>query len=397
MEINDHIKSYIREHSESDVHQLLFAKNKVLTEAELKFAIQQIEGRQRAKKKLPTWWAKVDILYPKHLSLEQCSSEETALFKSSLVEGNSFVDLTGGFGIDTFFLAKKFKHATHIERDTGLSQIAAHNFSALNQTNISCKNTSTEDYLKTLDKVDLLYIDPARRDNHGGKIVSIADCTPNLMDIQALFALKSSGALIKLSPMLDIKQSIRELNSITDIYIVSVRNECKELLIKTNYTLPNTDNITIHCVNLLPNNQRESFEFKLNENDNQCIIYTSEIGNYLYEPNASIQKAGGFGSLSEELNLSKVHPNSHLFTSNAYLENFPGRIIKVKEVYGFDKQALKKLKSELTEANLIIRNFPSTPQDLLKRLKMSEGGTDYLYATTLNDNRKVLIQGTRCN
>lgn len=397
MEINDHIKSYIREHSESDVHQLLFAKNKELTEPELKFAIQQIEGRQRAKKKLPTLWANLDVLYPVHLSLEQCSSEETAIYKSSLVKGDSMVDLTGGFGIDTYFLAKKFKQVTHVERDTDLSQIAAHNFSVLNQTNISCLNTSTEDYLQTTDKVDLFYIDPARRDNHGSKIVSIADCTPNLMEIQELFASKSSGALIKLSPMLDIKQSTRELDCITDIYIVSVRNECKELLIKTNYTQPNTDNITIHCVNLLPDNQRENFEFKLNENDNQCITYTSEIGNYLYEPNASIQKAGGFGSLSRELNLNKVHPNSHLFTLNTYLENFPGRIIKVNEVYGFDKQALKKLKSELTKVNLIVRNFPSTPQDLLKRLKMNEGGVDYLYATTLNDNRKVLIQGTRCN
>ena len=395
MKINENIKSFVQKHGDADVHQLLFAKHRELTDDELKLAIQQIEGRQRVRKKLPEWAKNPETIYPVHLSLEQCSSEETAQFKADLVSGDKMIDLTGGFGIDTFFLAKNFKEAIHVEQNTDLSAIAAHNFVELNQLNISCYNRDAEAVLQEMGTVDLIYIDPARRNEHGGKIVSIADCTPNVMELQELFSEKAQKALIKLSPMLDITQAVRELTHITDVYVVSVRNECKELLIKADYSQPKVNNISIHCVNLLADNRKEIFEFDFAQNDNRDISYTTEIENYLYEPNASVLKAGGFNSLARFYALKKLHPNSHLFTSTVYLQDFPGRILEVKATYGFDKKSLKELKSHLNEANLIIRNFPSTPDVLLKRLKISEGGEDYLYATTSLDNTKVLIHGIR--
>lgn len=395
MIINDNIKLFVRQHANADVHKLLFTKHKELTDEELKLAIQQIDGRQRVKKKLPTWASNLDVVYPIHLSLEQCSSEETAQFKADLVSGNKMIDLTGGFGVDTFFLSKNFKEAIHIEQNAELSAISAHNFKALNRLNVLCLNMSAEEALREVDSLDLIYIDPARRDEYGGKIVSIADCTPNVMELQELFSSKTKQALIKLSPMLDITQAVRELTHVTDVYVVSMRNECKELLIKTDYSSQKVNNISIHCVNLLADNRRETFDFDMIQNNSQEIVYTAHIEEYLYEPNASVLKAGGFNSLALSFNFKKLHPNSHLFTSNECIENFPGRIIKVEGTYGFDKQSLKGLKTELKQANLIIRNFPSTPETLLKRLKIKEGGESYLYATTAYDNTKVLIRGLR--
>lgn len=396
MIINDNIKSFVQQHADAEVHQLLFAKHRSLTDEDLKLAIQQIEGRQRAKKKLPTWTGNAEIIYPIHLSLEQCSSEETAQFKAGLVSGDKMIDLTGGFGVDTFFLAKSFKSAIHVERNTELSTIAAHNFKELNQLNISCSNKEAETALQEIDFVNLIYIDPARRNEHGGKIVSISDCTPNVMELQELFALKTDEALIKLSPMLDITQAVRELTHVTDVYVVSVRNECKELLIKADYRTEKVNNISIHCVNLLADNRKEIFDFDFAQNDAKDIVYTAQVENYLYEPNASVLKAGGFNSLARSYALKKLHPNSHLFTSVEYISDFPGKVIEVQATYGFDKRSLKELKSNLSQANLIIRNFPSSPDALLKRLKISEGGEDYLYATTAYDNAKVLIHGLRC-
>lgn len=395
MVLNDKIKSFVETHRTADVHQLLFSKPKELTPDELKLAIQQIDGLQRSAKKLPTWHANPDIIYPVHLSLEQCSSEETARLKSELVQGDAMVDLTGGFGVDTAFLATRFNKAVHIERDSDLSQIAEHNFRALGMDNVTCHAMDAVTYLSGADNLDLIFIDPARRDSHGEKTVSIADCTPNLLELQKLFRQKSKGALIKLSPMLDLTQAIRDLDDVVAVYVVSVRNECKEVLLKTDYVSVQSDRLDVHCINLLPNNSKEVFTFDFNKGVVD-INYASSVGAYLYEPNGSILKAGAFNRLTQAFNIAKLHPNSHLYSSDEYIAHFPGRIVKVSKVYGFDKRSLKQLKSDVSQANVIIRNFPSSVPELIKRLKIKEGGVDYIYATTLSDESKLLIKGTRC-
>lgn len=389
MILSDDIKQFIEKNKDVDIHQLLLSKHN-LPNDKLKFAVQQIEGRQRIQYKLPSWYVLPDIVYPVHLSLEQCSSEATASYKSSLISGESLVDLTGGYGIDTTLFAQNFQKLIYVEQNRELAEIVTHNFGVFGLNNVQVIIGRAEHVLEGMDAVDQIFIDPARRDIGGGKLVSITDCVPDVTKMQEEFKKKAKGAMIKLSPMLDLKQALRELDNVSEVHIVALNNECKELLMITNYADNGVSEPTIYCTNLLANH-KDIYQFRLSEEEDLNIDYVSKLDQYLYEPNVALLKAGAYSSISRSFNLKKLHPNTHLYTSNEKCVNFPGRKFKIEEIFNFNKKSIKQLKASVSKANITIRNFPSSVDDLRKKLKMSDGGDMYLFATTLSKNEKVLV------
>ena len=388
--LSEAIKAFIEEHKDDDVHQLLLS-SQVLQGEDLRIAVQQIDGRQRIKQKLPSWYHNSSIYYPVHLSLEQCSSELTARYKEQLIKGDSLVDLTGGFGVDTTCLARNFKRVTYVEQNESLALIAQANFKAFGLDNISVKVGQAEQILAQLDEVDVVFIDPARRNRAGAKVISIADCTPNVLEIESELRKKAKKVLIKMSPMLDVTLACRELTNIGEIHIVAVQNECKELLLLMDNSKEVVKSPHLYCVNLKGKEDFELFSYSLDQELEASVAYSSEVQKYLYEPNVALLKAGAYKVMSEYYHLSKLHVNSHLYTSNELVEAFPGRQFLVESVYGFDKSSLKSLKKNVKAANLTIRNFPSTVAQLRKKLKIVEGGNKYLFATTLHSGDKVII------
>ena len=394
MELNDETLRFIHEHCKDNVRNLALQAPKY-PGVDMPVALTQIAGRQAAAEKIPSWYAEEGILYPRHLSLEQCSSEATARYKASIIPGSSsgtLTDLTGGFGIDCSFLATGFKSATYVERQEELCEIAAHNFPILNLNHINVRNEDGVAYLQTMSPVDCIFLDPARRNEHGGKTVSIADCEPNVAELEDLLLSKASRIMIKLSPMLDLSLALKELKHTQEVHILSVNNECKELLILLGQTSP--AEITIHCVNLFTKGTQEEQHFvftREQEQRSQCT-YTDSLGDYLYEPNASLLKAGAFRSIAAAYPVRKLHPNSHLYTSDTFIENFPGRIFRIVNQCSFNKKEVKENLADLKKANVTVRNFPATVAELRKRLHLTEGGDTYLFASTLNNGQKVIIR-----
>ena len=389
MQISSETLHFIEENARADVRSLaLQAKKYPLVD--MAMAVVQIAGRQIAEAKVPSWYRTEGLLYPKHLSMEQCSSEATAIYKAGLVEGDSFADLTGGFGIDCSFLSRKFKQADYVERQAELCELAKHNFPLLGLS-IGVHNEDGVEYLKQMQPVDCLFLDPARRDGHGGKTVAIADCEPDVSALEDLLVEKAKKVMVKLSPMLDLSLALKYLKYVREVHIVSVNNECKELLLILQKESASSD-ITIHCEHIVNASEHQSFSFtQEQERTSDCPLAT-EVGAYLYEPNASILKAGAYRSLTQTYACKKLHASSHLYTSEQFIEDFPGRRFRVEAVSGFGKKELKEFLQGMEKANLTIRNFPSSVADLRKRLKLKEGGEDYLFATTLADESKVMIK-----
>jgi flavodoxin/16S rRNA G966 N2-methylase RsmD len=286
MQISPETQLFIREHSSDDV-RVLALQAKKYPDIDMPTAITQIAGRKVAAEKIPSWWEIEKIWYPKHLSLEQCSSEITARYKARLLQGDSLTDLTGGFGIDCSFLATGFKSATYVERQEELCEIAAHNFPVLNLNHINIKNEDGVTYLQAMSPVDCLFLDPARRNEHGGKTVAISDCEPNVAELEELLLQKANRVMIKLSPMLDLSLALKELKQTQEVHILSVNNECKELLILLGQTSP--AEISIHCVNLFTKGTQKEQHFVFTREQEQCseCTYTDSLETYLYEPNAS--------------------------------------------------------------------------------------------------------------
>lgn len=382
---------FIRTHRTEDVRTLALqaAKHK---KVDMPFALRQIEGWQTACRKLPLWSRTEGILYPPHLSMEQCSSEQTAEYKANVMgSGNSFADLTGGFGVDFSFMARRFTKATYVEQNAGLCHLAQQNFRALGLSSIQIINEKAERFLDQMPPVDGLFMDPARRDEHGGKTVAIPDCTPDVKALLPQLLQKAVRIMIKLSPMLDISLALRDLPPVTDVHIIAVQNECKELLLVIDRTKPAENPVIYHTINMRPT-QCQTFTFTREEEQQATCHFTSTPQHYLYEPDAALLKAGAFRLLSQQFHLEKLHPNSHLYTSDTLQRDFPGRIFQIEQTVSFNKKDLKMLTASLKRANLATRNFPSSVAELRKRLKLKEGGDIYLFATTLNDERKVLLQ-----
>lgn len=376
---------FIRLHADDDVRQLALRGTKD-PEVDLPFALDQIAGRQTARRKLPSWAATEGIVYPPHLSMEQCSSEHTARYKAEMAGCvQRLVDLTGGFGVDFSVMARGFAEAVYVERQAPLCEIAADNFRllGLQQATVVCADGT--DYLQTMPPADLIYIDPARRDDHGGRTYGIADCTPNVLSIRDLLMEKAERVLIKLSPMLDWRKAVTDLDPqyVREVHIVSVANECKELLILLS---PGTS------FRLICANDNTKFEAHWSHESHESHWpHWPHNPHYLYSPNASIMKAGCFAELATRFSLNQLAQNSHLFVSDKLVEDFPGRIFHIDAVTTMNKHDLRHHLQGLTQANIAVRNFPLSVAELRKRLKLSEGGSTYIFATTLADGKKVLL------
>lgn len=415
MTLNEDTLRFIRAHRHDDVRSLALQARKYPA-VDMPVAITQIAGWQVAKEKVPTWAGKEEILYPVHLSMEQCSSEITARYKAEIIKKTrtlknieieenteTFTDLTGGFGIDCAFLSACFQQATYVERQQALCETAAHNFPLLDLHHITVCNNDSVQHLQSMSPVDWIFIDPARRDGHGGKTVAIGDCEPDVAALEDLLLQKAQHVMVKLSPMLDLTLAINDLKHVQEAHIISVNNECKELLLVLGHNeIRATEDIPIHCINLTQRQGEQSFNLthqqgqqaltftRKQEKDSPCT-HTPALKTYLYEPNASILKAGAFRSLTSIYKVEKLHPNSHLYTSDEYLADFPGRKFRIADSCSFNKKEVKDMLGAEKKANLTVRNFPASVAELRKRLKLAEGGDTYLFATTLADEKKVLI------
>ena len=446
--MNQATQDFICQHQDDDVRQLAFLGSKY-PEVDMPFALDQIRGRKMARVKLPRWASLEGIIYPPHISMEQCSSESTALYKAELaarlldlpasssgIEMKAeneieFVDLTGGFGVDFSYIAARLGvKSMYVERQAHLCEAAKENFGRLGLKNTIVKNgdgievlhsflpkkddaASTDDslgitydqplsLLKTKLGLKLIFIDPARRDDAGNKVVSLKDCTPDVTVLQEEMLSKADYVIIKLSPMLDWHRAISELSHVREVHIISVNNECKELLLvlsarnlgdmeasSADGEVKHAGNLRIYCVN-----DAQSFvcdELDMESSPVKIAPSTLEEMQYLYEPNASLMKAGCFGVLSDRYDARMLSKNSHLFVSQAPIEAFPGRSFRIIAISSFNKKELKRHLSGITKANIATRNFPLSVAELRKRLKLKDGGETYIFATTLSDESHVLV------
>ena len=383
--MNNITKQFIRDNLNVDVPTLALRKAPVGTDFSL--ALRQIEARQLLQKKVPEWSDNEDLLFPAHLSIEQCSSEATARYKAQLIQGHSFADLTGGLGVDTYYLSQNFQQVDYVERQPELCDMAKHNFSVLN-TNIKVWNETAEDYLNHCEHKDCLYLDPARRDTYGRKTISIADCTPDVADLQDILLQKAETVMVKLSPMLDISKALDELKSVKEVHVLAVNNECKELVFIMERAFSGQP--TLFTANLLTD--QPMINFTLAE-EHDCPLHVADgIRQYLYEPNAALMKAGCYKLLAERFGVLKLHKYSHLYTSDALVSDFPGRIFTVEGWAAYNKKVKNTLLNDLDKANLAVRNFPLSVDALRKTLKIKEGGETYLFATTVRGEEKVIIR-----
>lgn len=394
MEINEATWNYIRSHANDNVRDLALRGCKDVS-VDFKFALQQIEGRQKSKDKLPDFYQNEQVLYPPTVSMEQCSSTHTANYKASLVEGETFADLTGGFGIDTFALSRRFKHGYHIEPNNALSELVQHNASVLNISNLEFIQDTMEESLSQIPNVDCLYIDPSRRDSHGNRVVCLEDCTPNIIEWKSTLLGKCKKLIIKLSPMIDIKRSLLQLPETSDIYTIAVNGECKEVLLILEAGKDPTDRC-IHTINILKDGY-QIFETTASEEVDAMPTLTNTLGRYLYEPNAAVLKAGTFKSIATRFGLEKLHPHTHLYTSDILAKDFPGRIFNVDDSYSFNKKEIKKALGDIKKANVAVRNFPLTAEELKALLKIKDGGEVFLFGATLTDGKLTVIQATKAD
>ena len=376
------VQDFINQNISANITQLALQKNP-FPEANWTLVLQQIAAKQKAESKLPNWFATRNIYYPSKVSVEQTSSEKTARYKSDLITGNALLDLSGGFGVDDFFFAKRFQYVTHCEIDTDLSEIVQHNFEQLGVSNIECISGDSEVTLAKLNKsFDWLYIDPSRRNETKGKVFMLKDCLPNVPEQLDFYFRFSSNIMIKTAPILDITAGLSELRNVKAIHIVALENEVKELLwlIEKDWI----GNPIITAVNLTKD-KTVTFAFEWNS---VAVAEYGEPKTYLYEPNAAIMKSGGFDWISAQFKLKKLHPHSHLYTADNLIE-FPGRVFTIDQVVPYNKAAMKPLANQ--KANITVRNFPDTVENIRKKWKINDGGNCYSFFTTDVNNHKIVL------
>lgn len=406
-------RQFIEENKLGDVRMLALTASKHPS-VNMPFALDQIAGWQTARKKLPKWSMKPLIIYPQHLSMEQCSSEFTAMYKASVVAekiesgvmtDGSMTDITGGFGVDFSFLAEKFRRAVYVERQKRLCSIARHNFRQLELGHAEVVCGNGDDYIFSMKPQDFVYIDPARRNDRGGRTYAIEDCTPNVAELNSQLLKVASVAMIKLSPMLDWHKAVAALTGVTEVHIVSAGNECKELLLLLRGNIASDSPLTIVCVN-----DCQRFSYTLAEADHAAetiaaplsqtgntlsqtgIIQHTDPAEYIFEPNASIMKAGSFALLCQRYGVRKVAANSNLFVSSDETVDFPGRRFAIEAVTDMKKRNLREFLHGLEKANIAVRNFPLTAAELRKRLKLADGGDVYVFGTTDSAKRHILLR-----
>jgi len=403
---------FIDAHIDADANKLALQKSK-FRDIDFEFAIRQIQGRHKTRDKLPYFGNVPRFVFPPSLALEQCSSEITARYKRDVMNDilcrdarscvsaghdpdssnedawtcvSAIADLTGGFGVDTLSFAQSFPICHYVEPQRQLCDIMFYNSHLLHLDHIRVHQTVMEDFLQEVDAVDVMYADPSRRDTRGSRVVGLEDCSPNILLYKDVLLQKSRLLMLKLSPMLDVKRALAQLPETCEVHVVAVDGECKELLFLLEKN--KTGDVKFVAVNL-KNDRCEKFRFTMREEVEALPSYADEVKKYLYEPNAAILKAGAFKSLAVRYGLEKLHPHTHLYTSDTQLETFPGRRFQVSKVISV-KDALQ-LKNEIPKANVSVRNFPLGADELRKKLKLADGGEVYLYGTTIEKDRKVVI------
>ncbi|MBR5832326.1 MAG: class I SAM-dependent methyltransferase [Bacteroidales bacterium] len=389
MNWSDELKEFIISHRTEDPLSLVLQQKKY-PKWDMKFVAQQIEGYRMAQDKLPTLSLCDDFVYPPKLNREQCSSETTALFKAmEYAEGKHIADITGGLGIDTVFMAKYAATVDYIEQDEELHDIATHNFRALELGNISAHCSDSINFLKNTNKhFDLIYADPARRDNQGRKVSALENCTPNILENIDLLLSKADMLLIKSSPMLDITEAVAQLKHVSEITIVAVKNECKEILFLCTGSVSDTSP-KCRCINFKSNGSVDKITFNREEETTLSIPYSANIEQYIYDPNVTLLKGGAFKTTSILYDIKKIHRNTHLYTSEKKIEQFAGRIFKViKELHPSAKEIAKDIPNG--KAHVITRNYPMSSEELQKKLRLKEGGDLYIIGLTKRDDKKAI-------
>ena len=385
--LHKNVQEFISNNLKTDLTKLIL-KGSPFHTVTIQELATQIVSKKKSAKKLPSWFTTRNIIYPPKLNIEQSSSEITARYKSSLVSGTSLIDITGGFGVDTYAFSKQEKEVTHCEINPDLSTIVAHNYKQLGVKNIRTISCDGIGYLKNAsENFDCIYIDPSRRNEAKGKVFLLKDCLPNVPENLDFLFSKSNTILIKNSPILDITSTINELNFVKEIHIVAVDNEVKELLFLLEKD--HAKNIQIKTINFQKETQQE-FQFTSNK---EVVSSYSEPLTYLYEPNAAILKSGGFHQVSQQLTVFKLHQHSHLYTSTKRIE-FPGRVFKIEQVIPYDRKQLKKLVKD-GKANITTRNFPETVAQIRKKTTLKDGGHHYLFFTTDLNNKPLVIISTQ--
>ncbi|HEX8013816.1 MAG TPA: class I SAM-dependent methyltransferase [Flavobacterium sp.] len=383
--LNKNIQEFISKNSGASISKLALQKNP-FPEVDWILILNQIEGKTKAKEKLPTWFSTENIIYPGKVSVEQTSSEKTASYKASLISGNTLIDLTGGFGVDDYYFSKQFKVVTHCEINEDLSAIVKHNFTQLGVKNCFCYANDSANILNESEpdfKWDWIYIDPSRRNDAKGKVFMLKDCLPNVPESLDFYFEKTDSILIKTAPLLDISAGLSELKFVKTIHIIALENEVKELLfeIHNHYT----GEVTVKTANILKANI-ETFEFVLDKLEYASYHLPQK---FLYEPNSAIMKSGGFDEVSTSFKINKLHKHSHLYTSDELIA-FPGRCFEIEKVLSYSKNDMK---SELLnqQANITTRNFPETVESIRKKWKIKNGGNSYCFFTTDKNNSKIVL------
>lgn len=378
------VQEFISENLHTDIPTLLFQKSP-FDEVTIKELTEQIEAKLKSKKKLPTWFSSENIYYANKLNISQTSSEQTAAYKANIVNGDSLVDSTAGFGVDAHAFSKNVKQVYHVEKNQLLSNIARSNFKSMGVSNVTIIHADGIDFLKeTASKFDWIYVDPSRRTDAKEKVYFLSDCEPDITLSLDLFFSKSDNILIKTGPLLDLSRGTTQLRHVKQIHIVAVDNDVKEVLWVLEQGFKEEPTIT--AVNLR-NDKKAIFEFLLSE-EKSAVPIVSEPQKYLYEPNAALLKSGAFKLICTRLDVSKLHTHSHLYTSMEQ-KDFPGRVFEIKKVMNYTKKEIKQL--GLKKANITTRNFPDSVATIRKKLKLKDGGTDYLFFTKNLENKLIII------
>ena len=390
------LRDFIQAHINDDTAELLLAAKRYQG-IDVAFAVEQIEARKRLKGKLPEWYANAELVMGGRVPAEQCSSEVTARYKRSIVGGLTLCDMTGGMGVDFWYMSEGMERAIYTERNEQLCEAARHNFLALADGRHPVVEVREGDGRKLpIPSVDIIYLDPARRAGDGSRVYAIEDCEPNVVEWQDELLRHAKMVLVKLSPMVDLTDVLRKLKGVTDIYVVGVRNECKEVLVKQMAPQPpkgegiRNGDVQLHCVDFLPSGK---MEYTVSFPDEMEVPVTANgVGTYLYEPDVTLMKAQGFGSLCTRFPVCQLDYDTHLFTSDTLIPDFPGRIFKVEERIPFSSKVLKRLKRDIPQANITTRNFPLAAEELRKRTGIKDGGDVYLLGAKVKDEGDLLLK-----
>lgn len=388
MSLSPELRIFIQEHLQADPNLLLLQTHRY-PGIDVAFAAGQIQARRQIREKLPSWYQNEYLIFPSRLSAEQCSSEITARYKQALMKGKRFCDLTGGLGIDTYYFSQVAKEAVYIERFPGYCEAAQHNFNTLGAVNIQIRCEDACHIAPSLE-ADTFYIDPARRGTGNKRIFALSDCEPDVLQLKPLLLQGDRRLILKISPMADLEESLRLLPETSEIHILAVKNECKEVLFVLDAAIQ-TQPPHIYTTNFETSVPTQHFDFKWDAEKTATSAFAGVLEQYLYEPNAAVLKSGAFKLAGEHFQLKKLHQHSHLYTSSCLQQDFPGRIFQILTAFPFSGKLLKKLNTEIPKANITTRNFPLTVAELRKRSSIKEGGDLYLFATTLGKTTLLIL------